>query len=65
MESPHCLDVTQNLTMIHYICDIRLLRPSEKKVASFLDYLVLHIRVRQSRTSSTNIYLETRHAGKV
>lgn len=52
-------------TVIHCICDIRLLRPSEKKVAGFLNYLVLHIHVRQSRTSPTNIHLEARHAGKV
>jgi hypothetical protein len=40
------MSLPQNTTLVHYIGDIMLIGPSEQEVATTLDSLVTHIRIR-------------------
>ena len=49
------LDLPQNITLVHYIDDIMLIGPSEQEVATTLDSLVTHMRIRGWEINPTKI----------
>jgi hypothetical protein len=49
------LDLPQNITLVHYIDDIMLIGSSEQEVATTLDSLVTHMRIRGWEINPTKI----------
>ena len=49
------MSLPQNITLVHYIDDIMLIGPSEQEIATTLDSLVTHMRVRSWEINPTKI----------
>jgi hypothetical protein len=49
------LPLPQNITLVYYIDDIMLIGPNEQEVATTLDSLVTHTRIREWEINPTKI----------